>query len=248
VPPPVPGRPKVCGSTNFHSRSLNSWRRSMPLSYDHCPHSLVGRSRLDTFIKEYFTRHSFQAMDTESFVAYLRHELLDAEPGLEEKLNLQAWLNKPGIPAGAPPVHSTRFEAVEAARQAWLAGTPAADLSTAAWSSHEWVHFLQGLPALLSSVQLAELDAAFGFTHSGNNEILAAWFPHALAGNSPSVTEALEKFLTHVGRRKFLVPLYKALLAAPNGRHRAQAVYAQARPNYHSVARGTLDELVGPPR
>ena len=58
---------------------------------------------------------------------------------------------------------------------------------------------------------------------------------------------AVEKFLRHVGRRKFLVPLYRALLATPNGAARARAGYQVARPNYHSVATGTLDALLAAP-
>ena len=116
------------------------------------------------FIKEYFTRHAFQSMDTASFVAYLRRELLDQHPGLETQLHLDAWINGPGIPAGAPPVASARFGAVDEARRQWLAGTPAAELPTADWSSHEWVYFLQGLLSQPGAEQLTELDQAFGFT------------------------------------------------------------------------------------
>jgi aminopeptidase N len=206
---------------------------------------LVGREKLDTFIKEYFARFSFQSMDTVSFVAYLRRELLDKEPGLEQQLQLEAWVNGPGIPAVAPPVSSERFGAVEAALQNWQQGTPAATLPTAAWSSHEWVHFLHGLPQNLSEAQLTELDAAFGFTNSGNAEILSAWFPLALAAGYSPADAATEQFLTTVGRRKFLVPIYKALLATPDGAARARRIYAQARPNYHSVATSTFDTMVG---
>jgi aminopeptidase N len=206
---------------------------------------LVGRDELDAFIKEYFARHRFQSMDTASFLAYLRRQLLNQHSGLEEKLQLSAWVDAPGIPTVAPPVTSERFTLVEQARQDWLDGTPATLLSTKGWSSHEWVHFLQGLPDPLSSDKLAELDAAFQLTHSGNSEILAAWFPHTLAAGYHPADAALESFLTRVGRRKFLVPLYKALLAAPDGHERAQAVYTQARQNYHSVASGTLDVLLG---
>jgi len=208
---------------------------------------LVGREKLDTFIKEYFARHSFQSMDTASFVVYLRRELLDREPGLEGRLQLAAWIDGPGIPAIAPPVSSARFAAVDAALQSWQQGTPAAGLDTAEWSSHEWVHFLHGLPKLLSAEQLAELDKAFRFTQSGNAEILAAWFPLAIAAGYAPADEPLHQFLTHVGRRKFLVPLYKALLNVPGGRARTQAFYAEARPNYHSVATSTFDGLVGRP-
>ncbi|WBO86359.1 M1 family metallopeptidase [Hymenobacter yonginensis] len=205
---------------------------------------LVGRLALDTFIKEYFARHSFQSMDTASFIAYLRRELLDQHPGLEAKLQLDAWVNQPGIPAVAPPVASERFEAVAAAVARWQQGAPAAGLPTTAWSSHEWVYFLHRLPAPLSLEQLAELDAAFGFTQSGNAEILAAWFPHTIAAGYSPADEALHQFLTQVGRRKFLVPLYKALLATPDGAARARRLYAEARPNYHSVATSTFDVLL----
>ncbi|GAA3994378.1 M1 family metallopeptidase [Hymenobacter fastidiosus] len=205
---------------------------------------LVGRAKLDTFIKEYFARHSFQSMDTESFVAYLRSELLDQAPGLAGKLQLDAWINGPGIPAVAPPVSSARFAAVDEALRGWQQGTPAAAPDVAAWSSHEWVHFLHGLPPL-SLAQVRDLDAAFGFTRSGNAEILAAWFPRTIAAGYAPADEALHQFLTHVGRRKFLIPLYKALLNTPGGRARAQALYAEARPNYHSVATSTFDTLVG---
>ena len=207
---------------------------------------LVGRPRLDTFIKEYFARFSFQAMDTATFLHYLRAELLNQEPGLEARLNLAAWVEGPGLPPNAPTTTSRRFEAVDQASAEFAAGQAPASLlpSTTDWSSHEWVHFLHGLPASLMAEQLAALDAAFGFTQSGNAEILAAWFPHALRAGYEVATPALEKFLLHVGRRKFLVPLYRALLASPNGPARARTVYKEARPNYHSVATGTLDALL----
>jgi aminopeptidase N len=208
---------------------------------------LVGRPRLDVFIKQYFAQHSFQSMDTASFVAYLRRELLDPEPGLEEKLQLDAWINGPGIPSVAPPVESERFAAVEATRRRWLRGTTALDLVVSEWSTHEWVHFIQGLPTDLSRGQIAELDAAFELTQSGNAEILTAWLPVAMAAGHLPAEEATQRFLLRVGRRKFLVPLYKALLALPDGKARAKAIYARARPNYHAVATSTFDALLGGP-
>ena len=208
--------------------------------------ALIGRPRLDTFIKEYFARFSFQAMDTATFLHYLRAELLDKEPGLEHRLQLAAWVDGPGLPPNAPAVTSHRFELVAAALARLKSGTSPATLQpdTTEWSSHEWVHFLHGLPPALPAGQLAELDTVFRFTTSGNAEILTAWFQHTIRAEYAAATPALENFLRHVGRRKFLVPLYRALLARPNGPGRAQAIYQEARPNYHSVATGTLDTLL----
>ena len=207
---------------------------------------LIGRPRLDAFITEYFARFRFQAMDTTTFLAYLRAELLDKEPGLEARLRLTEWVDGPGLPANVTAVTSRRFEAVDDALARLAAGTePAALLpETTEWSSHEWVHFLHGLPTTPTTEQLAALDAAYHFTTSGNAEILAAWFPLAVRAGYAAANLPLENFLRHVGRRKFLIPLYQALLAMPGGLVRARAIYAAARPNYHSVATGTLDALL----
>ena len=208
--------------------------------------SLIGRPRLDTFIRDYFARFSFQAMDTATFLHYLRAELLDAEPGLEARLNLAAWVHGPGLPANAPVASSRRFEAVDQVLGRLADGAAPASLlpATTGWSSHEWVHFLHGLPTTFIAGQLTDLDAAFAFTSSGNAEILAAWFPHTLRAGYTPADAAVERFLRHVGRRKFLVPLYQAMLAVTHGAARARAVYQEARPNYHSVATGTLDALM----
>jgi len=47
-----------------------------------------------------------------------------------------------------------------------------------------------------------------------------------------------------VGRRKFLTPLYKGLKET-NQLELAKKIYNKARPNYHSVATHTMDELLG---
>lgn len=209
--------------------------------------SIVGREKLDAFITRYFAEHAFQSMDTAHFIEYLRRELLDQVPGAEEQLQLDQWVNAPGIPAVAPPVQSERFAGVEAALLSWRHGAAPAALETQGWSSHEWVHFLHGLPEHISAGQLQELDQTFGFTQSGNSEILAAWLPLTIRAGYAAADEALAGFLTRVGRRKFLVPLYKALLATPAGTERARQLYGQARANYHSVSTSTLDALVGKP-
>ena len=208
--------------------------------------ALVGRPRLDAFIKEYFARFSFQAMDTDTFLAYLRSSLLDPEPGLEARLQLADWVDGPSLPTNVPAVASRRFAAVDQALgQLQRGAAPGAlVLGTAEWSSHEWVYFLHGLPPTLPVDQLRELDEAMHFTASGNAEILTAWFPHTIRAGYAAADGALENFLHKVGRRKFIVPLYQAMLALPSGRARAQRIYAEARKNYHSVATGTLDALL----
>ena len=207
---------------------------------------VLGRPRMDRFIREYFDAFAFRSMDTESWLAYVRATLGPEFPDLEKRVPLTDWIYQPGLPASAPTIASARFAAVDKQLAEWLGGrTAAADLATAGWSSHEWVHFVRRLPETLSADSLADLDAAFHFTDSGNAEILAQWFQHTIGAGYAPAAAALERFLVTVGRRKFLVPLYKGLLRTPAGHAEARRIYARARPNYHAVASATFDELVG---
>jgi aminopeptidase N len=208
---------------------------------------LVGRPRLDAFIKEYFNRFAFQSMTTDRFADYLTRTLLS--PAEAARLDLPAWLDGPGLPPGAPVARTQRLAAVDTALGELAAGTTPAALApaTPGWSSQQWEYFVRHLPPTLSASDLAQLDAAFHFTASGNSEVLAAWLGRAVAAGYAPADEALGTFLRRVGRRKFIVPLYRALLATPGGLARARAIYADARPNYHAVATSTLDELLGQP-
>jgi hypothetical protein len=137
------------------------------------------------------------------------------------------------------------LQRVQSSLKAWEDGVmETGELKTDDWSTHEWLYFLRQLSPDLSVEKLTELDRNFGFTRSGNSEILAAWFIHTIRADYEPAYEKLEEFLTTVGRRKFLVPLYGALTKTEAGKERARKIYKNARPNYHSVSRNTIDDML----
>ena len=84
----------------------------------------------------------------------------------------------------------------------------------------------------------------FGFSRTGNSEVLFAWLRIAVRHHYTPALPALEHFLTSQGRRKFLQPLYEDLMASEWGKSEAVRIYAQARPLYHAVSTTTLDRIV----
>ena len=204
----------------------------------------VGRSTFDAYLRDYFDRHAFQSMTTEAFVDDLRKNLLARSPGAEQRINIEQWVNGPGVPANAPRVKSNAFEKVEEQARAFQSGTPASKLATSKWSTHEWIHFLRHLPPSLTREQMQDLDRAFKFTQSGNSEILHEWLLQAIPHRYDAANEALERFLTKQGRRKFLKPLYQKLSENEEGMQRARKIYEKARPTYHAVSRGTIDGIL----
>ncbi|MDN4166724.1 M1 family metallopeptidase [Cytophagales bacterium LB-30] len=205
----------------------------------------VGRDKFDVFLKEYFTTHAFSVMDTEGFIAYLNTHLLEKNGVAVDTTLYAQWIYGEGLPSNHPQPSAARFEQVDTERSAWEQGKAATSLNTKAWSTHEWVYFLRTLPETLSLEQMQELDQAFGFTQSGNAEIVTVWFTQAVKLGYEAAYPAMEAFLVKTGRRKFLMPIYSQMAATEQGMRMAKAIYAKARPNYHFVSSNSLDKLLG---
>lgn len=204
--------------------------------------STLGREVFDRFLKNYFQEFKFKSVTTELFVETLEKHF--ASNSNFKQLNIHQWIYEPGLPKNCPVPQSDKFNQVEQQIELWQQGNSAKNLKTNEFSTHEWLHFLRNLPENLSTNQLTELDNAFGFSQSGNAEILAAWFNHTIKHNYQPAQAVLDSFLLHVGRRKFLTPAYKAILKTENGLEKALAIYKRARPNYHAVSTETIDHLL----
>lgn len=202
----------------------------------------VSREKFDAFLREYFDAHAFGIMTTEEFEKYANEHLLNDTTA--KLIDMPAWIYKEGLPANSPKPHSDKFRKVEEEVRAWQGGKPLDQLDTAGWVSHQWRHFLETLPTSLEEWQMIDLDSRFHFSQAGNNEILSKWLELAIRHNYKQAYPRLEQFLVSVGRRKYLQPLYEALVETEQ-KDFALEVYAKARPNYHSVSYRTIDRILG---
>jgi aminopeptidase N len=207
--------------------------------------SRFGAAQVDQFLHDYFDKFAFQSISTEDFRAYLEANLLPQKPDAVTPAELDEWMQKPGLPKSAVLPHSDAFALVDTARKDWLAGkVTATDLPTKDWTTHEWVRFLDGMPEKLPAAKLKELDAAFALTATGNSEIAFNWLRIAIRNEYAPAYAQLESYLTTIGRRRLIKPLYEDLMKTPAGAERARAIYARARPNYHPIATASLDTIV----
>ena len=201
----------------------------------------VGRKKFDLFLKSYFKKFAFQSMTTERFLSYLKENL-------DNKIDFNAWVYSPGLPADAPVVETKALDRVGQAAQLFLEGAApsvlAADFETDQWTTHHWNHFLRSFKNDLSPAQMKRLDGQFKLTQSGNSEITHDWMILVIGSGYQAGMPRLEEFLTEQGRRKFLQPLYEKMATTPEGLERANRIYAKARPGYHAVSRQTIDQIL----
>lgn len=208
----------------------------------------VGRDTFDIFIKKYFSDNAFKVMDTERFVDYLKENLIAQNNLNIDPVFYEAWIYQPGLPENHPTPKSNKFKNVESALDNWMKNENKEKLisqfGSDNWSSHEWQHFVRKLPTKLNNTQMSKLDAAFGFTTSGNSEILASWLEHVISNQYKNGYDKLENFLINTGRRKFLTPLYKKLVKTEEGKKMALEIYKKAKPNYHYVSSNSIDAIL----
>ncbi|MFP2904490.1 M1 family metallopeptidase [Pyxidicoccus sp. 3LFB2] len=195
----------------------------------------AGRPAFDEFLRRYLATYRFRALTTEEFVAFAEREL----PGVLTKVDADAYLNKPGVPASAPSPRSGRLEALVRVR-----GTvPSAD-TVKDWTPTEWQLYLEWLPSDTPRDLIRQLDERFSLTKSRNSEVLVSWLVAALrAGWEPALLRT-EAFLGEVGRMKYLKPLYGVLATSREYRGVARTLFKKYAERYHPIARQGVELIL----
>ena len=204
-----------------------------------------GRDVFDAYLRGYFDHFAFRSITTDEMLAYLDEHLIRAHPGHMGLAEVKAWIDEPGIPDDAKVPVSPRFVAIATGRDQWLAGKrDASALDAKRWNTQEWMYFLDGLPKKLTSKQLEGLDAAYHLTGAPNAEIARRWYLVAIRNDYRPARTAMAEYMTRIGRRYLVVPLYEALAKTPDGRAFARNVYANARAGYHPLTRASIEKAL----
>lgn len=194
----------------------------------------VGRDKFDPFIKNYFDSHAFQSITTEDFVKYLNENLIKGDKALADKIQLDNWIYKPGIPSNIVPVSSAEFDAIDAIQKSWReAGV--AGLSKKITTTAEKQHFIDHLPADITAKEMEAIDKEFNFTKGGNFIIKRQWFVQAIRHQYKAADPAIEQFLIGSSRTGSIMMLYKEMVKTPEGKVWAKKVFDKAKSGYHAT-------------
>jgi leukotriene A-4 hydrolase/aminopeptidase len=204
-----------------------------------------GREKFDRFLRSYFDSHAFRSITTETFVSFLRKNLLEVYPGIVSMDEVQRWIESPGLPKDAPSPYSENFKRVEMLARSFLNGEISVnEIDTKNWTTQEWLHFLKAFPETPDLSKMKALDDRFKLTNVGNSEIAFQWLMMAIRSNYEPARSRLRDFLISVGRRKFVRPLYAELAKSSEGKRLAQEIYMQARRGYHPITQASIDAIL----
>ena len=194
-----------------------------------------GREAFNAFLTSYISTFKWRTLTSEDFAAFVTQGL----PSAMETVNLEAWLNAPGIPPGAPEPRSSRLDGVKALG----AQVPGEGLARS-WTPTEWVLYLEALPRPAPLALCAQLDERYALTQSTNMEVCVSWLQVALHAGHPAAVPRAEWVLGSVGRMKYLKPLYRALADHPETKGLAQTCFSKFSAGYHPIARQVIEPVV----
>jgi aminopeptidase N len=192
----------------------------------------IGRERFDHLLKAWLEAHRFGAADTDDFTRLVER----LEPGLLGRVDANAWLDGPGLPANAWTPESARLEAVR--RQ--LGRLPE---GTDGWTPTEWQLWLDATPRPFADC--AELDARHRLSDAPNAEVLVSWLTLACESGYGTVLPHIDAVLARYGRMKYLKPLYRALAARPETKARARVLFEALKGRYHPIAQQVVASVLG---
>lgn len=203
----------------------------------------VGRDKFDQFITNYFKAHSFQSITTEDFVEYFNKNLIKGDKTLADKIKLDDWIYKPGIPSNIIKPVSEDFNAIDEIQKTWRK-TGIKGLSQKIKSTNEKIHFIDYLPKDLTVEEMTAIDKEFNFTNGGNFVVRRQWFIPSIQHQYKFAYPEIEKFLTSYSRTYSLTPLYKEMIKTPEGKAWAKQIYAKAKSGYHATTVVVIENLL----
>lgn len=207
----------------------------------------VGRPKFDAFLKKYFEDFKFNTIDTKEFLTYIRSQI----KGVDQLINLDEWIYTDKIPSKIYKASTKKMKEMEAIanylskheiHQHLVIKNKKYQLTREAFTTQEWMHLLRSLPRDMSRKKMSYIDKYIDFNNWNNAEIQTEWFLLSIDANYRPAYPAMEKFLSLVGRRKFLQPLYVKL--AEKDKDYARKVFEQSKRSYHSVSISTIEEIV----
>ncbi|TDO78071.1 leukotriene A4 hydrolase-like protein [Flavobacterium chryseum] len=202
----------------------------------------VGREKFDVFIKNYFDAHAFQSITTEDFVKYINENLIKEDKALADKIKLEDWIYKPGIPSNITAVSSADFDAIDKIQKSWRE-TGVAGLSKKITTTAEKQHFIDHLPADITVKELEAIDTEFNFTKGGNFIIKRQWFVQAIRHQYKAANPAIEQFLIGISRTGSVMMLYKEMAKTPEGKAWAKQIFDKAKSGYHATTIQAVEGL-----
>ncbi|HSJ87100.1 MAG TPA: M1 family aminopeptidase/hydrolase [Anaerolineales bacterium] len=200
----------------------------------------VGRERFDAFIHKYMKSFQFQSLMTEQFLDFLKAEL----PDVFEKVDVAAWVYKPGMPESWHKPQSHLYDEVKNALRDFEQGTLPAKEQVQDWHRYQILLFLQGLPKKISVEDCKAIEDIFELRKRNDDYFYSYFYAACLASGYHEVLPQIENFVERIGRMLYIMPVMRAMIGTEWSRDRARPLLERVREKHHPVTVTAIERLL----
>jgi len=222
----------------------------------------VGRQKFDRFLNAYFKKFAFKTVNSNMFISFLEENLLKPN---ELIFNHNEWVFGNNLPKNCVKIHSVRLDKMKDLAINFSKGVDVfapkikyryikvkgkkkrrkfiVQIKRTDFIVQEWQTFIYSLPKKISKEKLKKLDSYFSFKNCGNSEIMTDWFLLGIQNDYLELNPEIRRFLTKVGRRKYILPIYQELLKNKKTNSLAKNIYKTSKGNYHSISIKLIESL-----
>jgi leukotriene-A4 hydrolase len=229
--------PRDVGDTDMFTAGLSYTKGCFFLK--ECEYA-VGRERFDAFIQTYMKSFPFQSLTTEQFLDFLNAEL----PDVFEKVDVQAWIYKPGMPDTWHKPQSHLYDEVEGALRDLKQGKLPTQEQVKNWHRYQILLFLQGLPKTLPVEQCKQLEQILELEKRNDGHFYSYFYAVCISSGNQEIMPRLENFVERIGRMLYVLPVIRAMLEIDWTRERVRPLLERLRGKHHPVTVAAIERLL----
>jgi hypothetical protein len=200
----------------------------------------VGRERFDPFIQKYMKSYQFQSLSTEEFLDFLKAEL----PEVFEKVDVQTWIYKPGMPEAWHTPHSHLYDEVEKVLSDYEEGKLPTRDQVKDWHRYQMLSFLQELPNSIPVEDCSYLEDVLDLKKRNDDYFYTYFYATCIASGYKEMLPRVEEFIERIGRMLYIIPVMRALVETDWARDQARPLFERVREKHHPVTVRAMEGLL----
>jgi len=200
----------------------------------------VGRTVFDDFIQKYMKNFQFQSLTTEGFLDFLKANL----PEVFEKVDVQTWIYKPGMPETWHRPQSRLYDEVEKVLSDYKQGKLPTKEQVKDWRRDQILSFLQDLPKSIPVEDCKQLEDILEFKKRNDDYFYTYFYAICIASGYQEIMPQIEIFVEEIGRMLYIMPIMRAMVETDWSRERARPLFERVREKHHPVTVNAMNAVL----
>jgi hypothetical protein len=179
-------------------------------------------------------------LTTEAFLDFLKAEL----PEVFEKVDVQQWIYKPGMPEERHRPKSRLYNEVQQVLDAYQQSIKPTREKVQDWHRYQILSFLQGLPRKLPFEDLQYFEDVLELKKRNDVALFYYFYLIAIASEYQAILPRIEGFIATIGRMLYVLPVVRLMSETDWTRPHIRPLFERVRDRHHQITVRSIEEIL----